>query len=326
MFSLNLERSQILENVKHFLSQQNRSQSNVKRKTVKKVKEKKRQNRISGLEYIEQPNLTIIVQSFNHVHNIEHIITRLRRTKAEEIIISEDGSVDGSHEKWMKYLDHPNDFLIHSNDLHEIRASDRAMRLAKGKIVCLIQDDDKLPDTGDWVDLSLSLFAMYPNLAILGGYQGLMWNDLDEDLLETKRKASIYGKGAQKIPFVAPSLGISFMFVEEVNIGPYFIQKEVFEKIGGWNFSYSKVGEPGIGFDHELCLRSWKAGYQVGLIGILERKAKDGGTFLWGLDERQKNKLQNLSKRIMFYRSHAADIRKAVDCANESLQIHNGIH
>ena len=240
----------------------------------------------------------------------------------EELIISEDGSVDGSHETWMRYLDRPNEFLIHSNDLHEIQASDRAIQMAKGKIVCLIQDDDELPETGEWVDHALSLFSTHTKLGILGGFQGMFWDSMDGDELEIKRNSMVYGKGQKEIPLIDPSIGIPFMFIEEVNIGPYFIRKNIFEEIGGWDYSYSNVGEPAIGFDHELCLRCWKTGYQVGLISILERKYEEmtGGTFLWGLDERKKNRLQNLKKRIAFYRLHAEDIRKAVDQANASLE------
>ena len=52
----------------------------------------------------------------------------------------------------MSYLDRPNDFLIHSNDLHEIRILDRAIRFARAEIVCLVQDDDLIPRDGAWLE------------------------------------------------------------------------------------------------------------------------------------------------------------------------------
>ena len=36
------------------------------------------------------------------------------------------------------------------------------------------------------------------------------------------------------------------------------------EKLGGWDYDYSRVGEPGICFDNELCFRAWQNGYRVG--------------------------------------------------------------
>jgi len=32
----------------------------------------------------------------------------------------------------------------------------------------------------------------------------------------------------------------------QVNIGPYFIRRQYHEVLGGWEYSFSEVGEPGI--------------------------------------------------------------------------------
>jgi ABC-type maltose transport system permease subunit len=58
----------------------------------------------------------------------------------------------------MSYLDRPNDFLIHSNDLHEIRILDRAIRFARSDIICLVQDDDLIPRETDWLEAALGHF------------------------------------------------------------------------------------------------------------------------------------------------------------------------
>ena len=51
--------------------------------------------------------------------------------------------------------------------------------------------------------------------------------------------------------------------MHHVNIGPYFIRRKHYEALGGWDYTFSKVGEPGIGYDNELCLRAWLNGYRV---------------------------------------------------------------
>ena len=63
----------------------------------------------------------------------------------------------------------PNDFLILSNDLHEIRILDRAIRFASAEVVCLVQDDDEILAGGAWLENALAKFRQYENLAILGG-------------------------------------------------------------------------------------------------------------------------------------------------------------
>lgn len=289
---------------------------------IRAVKERKAMRLARGLEYRENPRLSVIIQSFNHVGNIDQLVAGLRRTSAEEIIVCEDGSIDGSLEEWIKHLDRPNDFLIHSNDLHEIRASDRAIALARGEIVCLIQDDDILPESGQWVDTALTLFDNYPQLGLLSGYMGLIQTQSEGSTEQILESAIKYG--ARSIAYRDPGTKTPFMFVQEANIGPYFIRKGVFEKVGGWDFRYSEVGEPGIGFDHELGLRMWQNGYQVGLMQVKRPNDKystrDGGTFLWGAETRKRNQEENRARRIEDYRQDLAAIQRAVAQANETLE------
>jgi hypothetical protein len=122
--------------------------------------------------YRQQTNLSLVVLSFNHRARIGELLRGIRRTCAEEVIVCEDGSWDGSLEEWDRALDRRNDLLLRSNDLHEIRAYDRAIHLASAPIVCLLQDDDQLPADGGWAAEALGLFAADPQLAIVSGYFG----------------------------------------------------------------------------------------------------------------------------------------------------------
>jgi glycosyltransferase involved in cell wall biosynthesis len=127
----------------------------VDREMIERVKAEKRRRRASPNDYQDRPKLAFIVHSFNRISNIEQLVGGLRGLGEHELIVCEDGSLDGSHEKWMSYLDRPNDFLIHSNDLHEIRILDRAIRFARSDIVCLVQDDDLIPRDTDWLEAAL---------------------------------------------------------------------------------------------------------------------------------------------------------------------------
>lgn len=255
---------------------------------VAQVKAKKLELRKLG-SYKDNPKLSIIVLSFNHKQNIKLIIERLRMTVADEIIVCEDGSIDGSLDEWIKYLEYPNDFLIRSNDLHEIRAYDRAINLARGEYVCVMQDDDIPPDDNNWVNTPLSLFNLYPDLAIIGGFQGRIFGD------NSYRYGYMISSNKIKMPFIQPKLKVPFAFVHGVNVGPIFYRKDAYIEMGGFDHTFSKPGESGIHFDYEICLRAWLNGYKVGLYSSLfVRHVGIQGTITFGLEERQNNDVVNM--------------------------------
>jgi glycosyltransferase involved in cell wall biosynthesis len=274
--------------------------------TIERVKADKRQRNASASKYQDQPRLGFIVQSFNRLSNIERLIKGLRGLGDHELIVCEDGSLDGSHEKWMSYLSRRNDFLIHSNDLHEIRILDRAIRFARSEVVCLVQDDDLIPPGTDWLHYVLDQFASNPRLAIVGGFMG--FDCFDPDPAKVKR---IWG-------------GQQFRFVQHVNIGPYFIRRRSYEALGGWEYSFSQVGEPGIGYDNELCLRAWVNDYQVGYSfvpfkGPAGHYPADGGTVLFSNEVRVSNSVRNSGTIFERYGPHTAQIERLVAAANASL-------
>jgi hypothetical protein len=279
----------------------------VERAMIERVKAEKRRRQAATGRYRDRPRLAFIVHSFNRIANIEQLVGGLRGLGEHELIVCEDGSLDGSHEKWMSYLDRPNDFLIHSNDLHEIRILDRAIRFARSEIVCLVQDDDRIPRATDWLEAALGYFADHPGLAILGGFQG--YGSFDPDPAKAKR---IWG-------------GDQFRFVHHVNIGPYFIRRRHYELLGGWDYAFSEVGEPGICADNELCLRAWMHGYQVGyrfvpFKGPSGHYPADGGTVLFSNEVRVRNAVRNSSTIFERYGPAAGHIDRLVEAANAGLE------
>jgi glycosyltransferase involved in cell wall biosynthesis len=157
----------------------------VDRAMIERVNAEKARRRSSANGYQDRPRLAFIVHSFNRISNIEQLVDGLRGLGEHELIVCEDGSLDGSRERWMSYLDRPNDFLILSNDLHEIRILDRAIRFARSDIVCLVQDDDLIPRETNWLDAALGYFTDHPGLAILGGFQG--YESFDPDPAKARR-------------------------------------------------------------------------------------------------------------------------------------------
>ena len=215
---------------------------------VDAVKTQKEARRTSDRLYVERPTLTLVVHSFNRISNLDQLHQGLRSLGPHELVVCDDGSLDGSHQRWLELLDHPNDFLIHSNDLHEIRATDRAIRLANGELVCLVQDDDQIPTDDGWLDEVLAEFSADPALAIVGGFMGF-----DSFHPDPARARPIWGPGR-------------FRFVHHVNIGPYFLRRQRI-RAAGW------LGPLLLGtrrardlFRQRACLRAWLEGLPASAI------------------------------------------------------------
>jgi len=281
---------------------------------IERVKQNKIRRRSLLRDYCERSKIAFVVHSFNRIANIDQLVTGLRHMGAHELIVCEDGSLDGSREKWLSHLDQPNDFLLHSNDIHEIRITDRAIRFASAEIVCLVQDDDQIPRDTGWLDAALMQFDTHPNLAIIGGFMGFpSFDHLLADPPDPNMPRRLWGP--------AP-----FQFVHYANGGPYFVRKKHYEALGGWDYSFSPPGEPGIGFECELCLRAWLNGFQVGYSfvpfkGPPGHYALDGGTVLFASAARRSNQLRNQSKVFEMYENHRRRIDQLVRAANR----HSGL-
>ena len=271
---------------------------------VEQVKREKARRQAMGLAYDEQPRVAFIVHSFNRQPNIPKLVAGIRPVSGHELIVCDDGSIDGSRDLWASELDRPNDFLIHSNDLHEIRILDRAIRFARADIVCLVQDDDDLPADPSWLDRLLAHFERHPKLAIVGGFMGFL--GIDRDPIRA-RDGAVWEQ--------AP-----FQFVHHVNIGPYVIRRSCYLALGGWDFRFSAAGEPGIGFDSELCLRAWLNGYSVGydfvgFKGPPKRYSLDGGTMLFAKEVRFRNQWRNHDLIADLYEQGLPEIDRRVRAA-----------
>ena len=281
--------------------------------TINKIKQNKK--RIKNLKpYNEKPKTCSILLSFNHCYNVDKLYKSILASNFDEVIICEDGSIDGSYEKWGKLLDHRNHYLLKSLDIHELRAYEKAIKMSESDIFCLLQDDDDIAENSEWLKEALMLFNKYPDLAILGGARG---RDLTFRLT--------YGVNSKSIPYKDPDTQKDFMFVENINIGPYFMRKKVFEELGGWDKRCSNAGEPGILFESEICYRAWMSGYQVGLCNMpFKIDDDDRGTMIFneGADKngkngiRQKNCGRNIQLMKKLYTKNQKQIADKIKSLN----------
>ena len=258
--------------------------------------ERKREAAMAGgsiREYRRNPRFCVIITSFNQKWNVPNIVERLAANPyVSEVVVCEDGSIDGSLDEYVATLQAPNHFVQRSNDLHEIRAIDRAVRTTRAEIVCIIQDDDVVPADHLWVKEALDEFARYPRLGVYGAFAAYMSPPKDSG--DPKKpdfsfKDSILHK---RVPF---------RFVASVNVGPYFMRTACYSQMGGFDLCFSKPGQAGVGFDEEFGFRCWLNGWQCGYMhqpfktGVEgEYNLGAGGTFTYGAaDERLSHDREN---------------------------------
>jgi hypothetical protein len=70
----------------------------VDQQVVQRVKVKKARQRRSRARYRERSEVAFVVHSFNRISNIKQLVGGLRGLGSHELIVCEDGSLDGSHE------------------------------------------------------------------------------------------------------------------------------------------------------------------------------------------------------------------------------------
>lgn len=218
--------------------------------------------------YFDAPEITLILQCFNKAHQARRLFRSLRASGAEELIVIDDGSVDGSLRLWSRLLDRPNEFLLRCNDIYEVRTYDRALRFARGHLVCLLQDDDLPPTSPSWLLSARALFAAYPELAVLGGRVGMHVLPLDgQSGGPEARSRRVDGVEIARYLVDAgpryrdPRTGLDFHHTCTVNRAPMILRREAVLALGGIDQAFA----PFQCDDVDLCLRTWRAGYRVGL-------------------------------------------------------------
>jgi glycosyltransferase involved in cell wall biosynthesis len=289
------------------------------------VRRAKQSRAAMPFEFKESPNVSLTLLSYNHRGNIEKIVDRIRLTAAEELIICEDGSVDGSEEVWRRVLTRPNDILINSNDIHEIRSYNRAISLARGELVAVLQDDDIPPENPSWVADAITLFQKFPKLAVLGCWNGAMLNlQNQEDWIEYSVGPGYLSMPASRersIDLMEPESRLPFQFIETVGIGPIFFRRADFEALGGFDIQLSRPGEPGIWLDYDICLRAWLSGRQVGVYqtDLFQRGVGGSGTFMFASSQRAANFNKNLKRAQLTFAGRMDAVRGEIDKLNRGL-------
>lgn len=269
--------------------------------------------------YIFNPHVSFIIQTHNKSKQVTKIIKKLRNYRSGEIIVIDDGSKFKHVNKLRKELTGANEFLIVANDLYELITYDRAINLAKGRYVCLMQDDDDFKNI-DWIEEAINFFSKYKDMVILGGNNGITYLDYE------KTKDGLIGKyisdgdiGSRKNLFKFKIQTMKnrgeFKFVECVNRAPMWINRKLFlEKLFNFDMSFS----PYLHDDAEICLRAWLTGLKVGIYNafFFHGKLDKGGMRIWNNNLTEQQSIKNSRKINQLYETKFSIIEEKVSKAN----------
>ena len=251
--------------------------------------------------YKNEPLVTFVIQSHNKSLQVCHILPKLRMMKDAEISVIDDGSSKEHTDRLVSELTGANELMIRSNDLFENVTYDKAIRMANGKYIALMQDDDDFNDIS-WAEEAVRLFEQHPKMVILGGKCGL---HVQFD------QASMSGCGKRQ------DMGDSkFQFVHAVNRAPMWINKPLYEQhLHHIDFRFAPFQYD----DDELCLRSWLNGLQVGWYDAQFFSLTSGGMRLWNSAFTQEQMERNGKLLFQLYADKMAGITQQVEASNKTL-------
>ena len=252
--------------------------------------------------YRNHPKVSFIIESHNKSLGVRRIVRKLREYPEAEIIVIDDGSSFAHTRALVKFLDGGNEFLVRANDLYENVMYDKTIRFANGRYVVLMQDDDEITSL-DWVDKGIRYFERYPDMAILGGLDGLNFVIDDEKRWGYVDQYSDKAKG-------------EFRFVHSVNRAPMLLDRDLFLKhLGHIDFSFA----PFQCDDCELCLRAWLSGLKVGWYDAGFESMLAGGMRIWNKGLIGVQEIKNRGKLYEMYKDRVNEISALVEKANSKL-------
>ena len=252
--------------------------------------------------YRNLPKVSFIIESHNKSLGVRRIVRKLREYPEAEIIVIDDGSSFAHTRALVKFLDGGNEFLVRANDLYENVMYDKTIRFANGRYVVLMQDDDEITSL-DWVDKGIRYFERYPDMAILGGLDGLNFVIDEENRWGYVDQYPDKAKGG-------------FCFVHSVNRAPMLLDRDLFLKhLGHIDFSFA----PFQCDDCELCLRAWLSGLKVGWYDAGFESMLAGGMRIWNKGLIGVQEIKNRGKLYEMYKDRVNEISALVEKANSKL-------
>jgi GT2 family glycosyltransferase len=219
---------------------------------------------------MKNPTLSIIILSFNTKDITRDCLSSLRKVRGEvsfEIIVSDNGSTDGSVEMIKKEFSEVA-VIENGENLGFSKGNNRAKKMAKGKYI-LFLNTDTIVKKGTLSE-TIRYLETHPEVGALSCRLVLPDGSLDRDArrgFPTPWVSLTHFSGLDRL-FPNSKLfakywygGVAEGAIQEVDViqGAYFLSpKKVLDKVGWFDEDYYLDGE-----DIDLCWKIKKAGYKV---------------------------------------------------------------
>eukprot|EP00854_Cymbomonas_tetramitiformis_P018162 gene18162-21638_t len=216
----------------------------------------------------DEIDVSFLLQYYKQPETIAPITKSIHQCAKEsnvsvEFVVNADDRTE--KEEWFKILTEPNDYIVFSPNIHEIRSYNRLAGFARGDVLIFLQDDDLFPNDCGWLASLYQSFTSFDHLAIVGFQVGhrLPYHYFEEEMYDTFNHET-YDVGHTE--YSDPASGVRLEFVGTVDLGPMAVRRSHFHDIGQFNEEYSQRGGPGPGLGIELCARAWMRNFSVALI------------------------------------------------------------
>jgi hypothetical protein len=278
------------------------------------------------------PVMSFIVQYYRHPRQLGIICERLRDPRIEVIVHADSNDAEDAA-AFSVATATCGALILHSDNVHEIRGYNLAARHARGELIAFSQDDRIPPYGGEWVERVLTVFRLgaFARLGALGLHRGgvRLWIQ-PTGVVPRMRMVGSCGDAADDVTghkwdaLLSERMTTPIRFVSFMNIGPIVMRRVAFDEVGGFNTSYSKPGQLGIGFDHEITGRLWQAGWQAAVVCPSRvtafRNGCGGKGSATNLSGRATQTVRNRGMYRQQFEAHAERIEGMVARAQDSLE------
>jgi len=241
--------------------------------------------------YEGRPKVSILLQYFRRPWMIEEYVRRTAACSSAvplELLVNVDSPGDAA--AWAAVAANSSGLTVLpliSNNVHEVRAYNRLAHLARGDLLVLAADDDYFPAGGNcsWLLDIVRVFERWPQAGVLG-----------------LRRATVCMKSDGKEEVHRdPVLGLQLQFAQVVDMAPMAVRRSAYLHVGGLDETASEPGECGVMSDWDLCVRMWKAGWQVMTTRPvpMENDGQAGGTHRPGKEKCCFQRQLNIAVRML---------------------------